>query len=586
MQGFTCIFVFSSTGNGKPNLPLTNNANLAVGCPANTECFIAGDIRVNEQTGLITMHTIWMREHNRVAALIRQFNSQFSPSKVFLTAREIISAQIQKITYKDYLPILIGDELDNLLGPYLPQGYNDEVDPSIPNSFAAAAYRFGHSQIQPFFDRLDQSYDPIPEGPLSLIDAFFNVPAFLDGGGTDPILRGLVSKPARSVDEFLVSLLTNDLFASDSSSVGLDLASLNIQRGRDHGLPPYLVWKRWAERVCGVSSEFKNELTKIHLLETYGSFDTIDLWVGGLAEESLPGGVVGATFACIFAKTFSNLRHGDRFYYENNDPATGLFTPEQTAEIEKASLSRVICDNGDDIQSIQPDAFRVMNRVRCSGIPSMDLQVFSSPELPSTCYMRLGNVNRFHQVTSISRLWPDTVFHVERHPGPTCLPFACPESGDDGRPVRVLVVNPGCIIQRNQNLGALSGGIFFGRLDESDIVPENGIYTSEDSCEQGTEVALTFHCRAFSPNTQQDQTPDISMDVEVNDNVVPADIWEMFLENEADTSPQTEEEDGEKLVALLQDVLAELKRDKTEETKAGSDEQLVSELAKALNAMH
>ena len=83
------------------------------------------------------------------------------------------------------------------------------------------------------------------------------------------------------------------------------------------------------------------------------------------------GGVVGPTFACIIGQQFLNLRKGDRFWYENgNHP--GAFTQEQLQQIRKASLSRIICDNLDDIESLQPFAFLTVDgfnnqRKACKG---------------------------------------------------------------------------------------------------------------------------------------------------------------------------------------------------------------------------
>ena len=122
-------------------------------------------------------------------------------------------AEWQHIVYSEYLPIILGPVGMNMLGEYT--GYNFSVNPSIANAFATAAYRFGHSQIMPLFERLDRDYKPLPIGPLRLQDAFFAPFRLLEEGGIDPILRGLVSTPVKqhSCTSVLNSNLTEALFA-------------------------------------------------------------------------------------------------------------------------------------------------------------------------------------------------------------------------------------------------------------------------------------------------------------------------------------------------------------------------------------
>ena len=364
------VYCFYLSADGGASLPVDTIG--LVECMGDQPCFLAGDVRVNEQISLTIMHTIWMREHNRIASSLLEMSPGADPEKVFQTARAIVGAELQKITFKNYVPILLGEK--NL---EFYTGYDPSIDPSIPNAFATAAFRFGHSQVNPFFDRLDIDNKPLDIGPLSLIDAFFSPEQYSMSGGTDPILRGLLTSPARKVDEYVNDALTNHLFQS-ISSLGLDLASLNVQRGRDHGLPPYSVWKKWAKLECGdsIASDFENSFTTFQFIRVYASLELVDLWIGGLAERKVPGGLVGPTFACIIAKTFQALRDGDRFYYENH--ASGLFTEEQINAIENTSLSRIICDNSDGIRSIQRDAFRAHPEelVDCSDLPSIDLSLW------------------------------------------------------------------------------------------------------------------------------------------------------------------------------------------------------------------
>lgn len=338
-------------------------------------CFLAGDHRANEQTALTVMHTLWAREHNRVAKALLNAHSTCSDEQVFQLARHIVVSQIQKIMYKDYLPIILGEPFynDSKLGVY--DEYDDKVDPSIPNSFATAAYRFGHSQVQPVFPRLDKDGNNITIGNLSLVDAFFDTSHY-NSTGTDPVIRGLLKEPARSVDEYLNSILTNKLFANDINSTGVDLASLNIMRGRDHGLPPYLVWRKWAMEVCEFPEsniKIRDPITEIKMYQIYGSLDSVDLFVGGLAEKPMRGGLVGPTFGCIFKQTFLALRDGDYFYYENDQ----VFTNKQIGEINHfSSLSRVICDNTESDFGEVPlnNAFKLDDKWgKCIDVPKIDL---------------------------------------------------------------------------------------------------------------------------------------------------------------------------------------------------------------------
>ena len=455
------------------------------------------------------MHTLWVREHNRVARFIRANNPSITGEEVFLIARDIVTSEVQKITYEDFLPILLGDSLCTLLPEY--QNYNDEVFPNIPNAFATAAYRYGHSQIQPMFDRLNANYRSIPAGPLKLVDAFFNT-SHVREFGLDPLLRGLLQKNARTVDEFLNSILTNRLFADDADAPGLDLASLNIQRGRDHGIPTYLVWKQWAKRYCGVESEFRNELTHIRLLQTYGSLDNVDLFVGGLAEKPLPGGLVGAVFGCIFGKTFQAVRDGDRFFYNNADPDTALFTADQRAQIARSSLSRVICDNT-NITSIQRNAFMAgQSRVPCSNITSMNLSVFIKK-----CFIRVGtNLSQDIIVSSRSTFTNESlnIRYVDDN-SPDCFSFQCPLDVAVRlrvRPRRSIV--RGCTHQTGGTLRPSQArnisDVYTISLFPHEVLESSGIYPSYSSCMNGAVTAVTFNCppqsvmqAAVAPNLEE-----------------------------------------------------------------------------------
>ena len=111
---------------------------------------MAGDQRVNEQPGLASLHTIWLREHNRLVTALESLNSDWDQEKVFQEARRILTAQWQHIIYSEWLPVLLGPHHVTRLN-LRPQtrgysnSYNEDVDPRISNEFAAAAFRLGES---------------------------------------------------------------------------------------------------------------------------------------------------------------------------------------------------------------------------------------------------------------------------------------------------------------------------------------------------------------------------------------------------------------------------------------------------------
>lgn len=200
-------------------------------------------------------------------------------------------------------------------------------------------------------------------------------------GVLDTYLLGLVNQRSGRMDPTLTTEVTNHLFEKPGKFFGIDLAAINIQRGRDMGVPGYnhfreycgLPRAKYFEDLTGV---FSNK-TLLRLSQLYKHVDDIDLWTAGISEYPIQDGLVGPTFSCLIARQFVNLRRGDRYWYENSGyPAQ--FTIEQLDEIRKSTAARLICDNSDDIDTIQASAMLVADsytnpRVPCASLPSIDL---------------------------------------------------------------------------------------------------------------------------------------------------------------------------------------------------------------------
>jgi peroxidase len=311
--------------------------------------FVAGDFRANEQVGLTTMHTLFVREHNHWADAIKASNPQLTGDQIYESARVIVAAEIQAITYREFLPVLLGSRA---IPRY--EGYDARTNAGIANEFATSAYRFGHSMLSATLLRLDRKGKPIAEGNLPLAKAFFTPDLLIKEGGIDPIIRGLASQQAQQIDPELVDDVRNFLFGAPGAG-GFDLASLNLQRGRDHGLASYNKTRiayglKPAKRFSDLT---KDKAIQKGLASVYADPDQIDLWIGSLCEPPFADAMVGETLAVLLRHQFLRLRRGDRFWYER------YLTPELRTLIERQTLAVIIRRNTEIGRELQDNVFLV-----------------------------------------------------------------------------------------------------------------------------------------------------------------------------------------------------------------------------------
>ncbi|MGK0365924.1 MAG: peroxidase [Saprospiraceae bacterium] len=317
--------------------------------------FVAGDVRANEQPGLTSLHTIFVREHNRICDQLIA-NGMNNEEQIYQTARKRVGAYIQSITYNFFLPAMGVD-----VAPYM--GYNSELQPDMSNMFATAAYRLGHTMVTTEILLIGIDCVELEDGSLPLLAGFFN-PAVIVEYGVEPFLQGLAAQTQQKVDTKIVDDLRNFLFPSQGGDpFGLDLASLNIQRGRDHGLPDYNSVRAYftgfgAEEFSDITGD---SATQVALADAYGSVYDMDLWVGLLAEDPIAGSSVGLTLNAILGSQFQKIRDGDYYYYLN-DPA---FDANQRNQISNTFLSEII-ERNTPIESLQANIFFA---VECNGTP-------------------------------------------------------------------------------------------------------------------------------------------------------------------------------------------------------------------------
>nr|CAD7428260.1 unnamed protein product [Timema monikensis] len=401
------------TKDGRHFLP--NSKEPTKDCDVESEdsvCYEAGDGRVNQHPGVAIIHTLFLREHNRIAGILQGLNSHWDDNRLYLEAKRIVIAIWQHITYIEWLPLVLGDDyvkkrnMSSVEG--FSEGYDDHLDPSTLNSFTAGAFRSFHSMAQGFIKFVDQDQKSRPGFPLR--EWFDRTTILQEDDKFDLMTRGMTSQPSQAMDEFVtedssqqqmvsvqlgksivfglvvVSLwlmlqirpsknsehhggqyqngpgeckqldnaclsptqssycslkqrsqtrvllstaiikLTNFLF-KHKHSFGLDLESLDIQRGRDHGLAPYNDFRE----LCGLPrannfSDLTDHIDEQHvelLSQHYLHVDDVDLFVGGRLERLIPRTLAGITFQCIMGEQFFRWKFGDRWFYDfKENPAS------------------------------------------------------------------------------------------------------------------------------------------------------------------------------------------------------------------------------------------------------------------------
>lgn len=317
------------------------------------EYYLAGDIRANEQPGLTSLHTLFVREHNRLADEIA--SAEFSEDdlsdaevdeSIYQRARLLVGAMVQSITYNEFLPALLGP---SGVAPY--GGYDAEVNPGIANIFSAAMYRVGHTMLPNDLMMLADDGGATSSGrdSIPLADSFFQ-PQVLQDFGIEPFLKGLSVQLAQEIDALVVDSVRNMLFDPPAQ---FDLAAINIQRGRDHGLPDY----NQTRVDVGLEPKFRfseitDRRTARKLSRAYdGDINNIDVWLGAIAERHVDGGSVGELMQTVLVDQFSRIRDGDRYYFENT------LQGEQLRSVQQTRLADIVARNT-ALTSLQSELFR------------------------------------------------------------------------------------------------------------------------------------------------------------------------------------------------------------------------------------
>lgn len=308
---------------------------------------------MNTSPGVFALYVVFMRYHNHVAGEIGAANDDdpagtaLTDDEIFLLARKKTIAVYQSFVEEKYLPTLLGYKLD----PY--EGYDPLVDPSIDEFFAAVSFRYAHTSLSGVIRLLDADFAPIPADPLYLRDTFKQA---LGGGsdiltvvgrhgGVEPFLRGLTVVAAKGHDASFV----------DDVNVWAEATTvLDVQRGRDVGIPPYNAVRRamgleaartFEDLVGGAAAAEVDDPELVSALRALylDDVELVDAYVGALVEPRDSSiDTMGPLFTRSIIDQFTRLRDGDRFWYRN------LYPPEEYESFPGLSdIIKLVCDDMD-----------------------------------------------------------------------------------------------------------------------------------------------------------------------------------------------------------------------------------------------
>jgi hypothetical protein len=231
---------------------------------------------------------------------------------------------------------------------------------------------------------MNNSGDELKEGSIKLQDAFFNPGTVVLSGGIEPFFKGMGTQVMQKMDCKVIDDLRNFLFGLPGSG-GLDLASINIFRGRDRGLSDYNALRSdFGLTKVKNFDDFTSSIEDSETLEAlYTNIDNIDPWVGMLAERHISGSIFGELVMRILESQFQVLRDGDRFYFEN-DPA---FTESQKESIKATKLYDIVMRNT-DLSVMQKELFFAMPHESIPDGPEIETERLSAALYPNPAFDR------------------------------------------------------------------------------------------------------------------------------------------------------------------------------------------------------
>lgn len=314
--------------NGETKMTIPHDNETHARNPKHTRnFFMVGDSRGNENRVLSSIHTMFLRNHNRLARLVRRripahkIRAAFPEKRgsvltldegIFQLAKRLNEATFQSIIVNEYYPAMTGRKLPSIT-------YDNRVGPALTDVFTTVGFRVGHTLINNEIVLVNP--DLSTSRRESIIGLFFENNAALLRDGVEPILRGAIWNKAQEIDLHIVEALRQTLFQFvRSEEMNRDLIALNLQRSRDHNIPSFSRLRELLglPRPRSFADISKNKEVQLSLDAAYGSVDEVEAFPGLLAEDHAPGSPMGETLIRVWQRDFVTILKGDRFNFKGD----------------------------------------------------------------------------------------------------------------------------------------------------------------------------------------------------------------------------------------------------------------------------
>ncbi|XP_063827412.1 peroxidase-like [Ostrinia nubilalis] len=350
--------------------------------PVENACYEFGDSYDGNVLSGIYLTAMWFyREHNRLARKLAELNPCWSDQQLYETARQINIAQWQYMLYYELMGPILGYQNALHAGIIFDtDGFVNDFDEHYkPGVFHE--YVIGTRWFHTFQDGRTDLYSKKGDylGTRTTVDDEFRS-GILEVNNTEADLtQGAFRQPAAKFDYVIEPDIAERIFGELQTAS--DLSAIDIMRGRDQGLPPYNEYRK----LCGMppAHSFEDLHDAIYpdkveqMRRIYEDVDDVDLMTAIYSEKLIKGGYVGPTLFCIMARNLVQWRKSDRYFFEHGDLPTSLTLP-QLNEVRRTSVARLLCDNGDRVDRIQPRALHNAGHgneiVDCKDIPGIDLR--------------------------------------------------------------------------------------------------------------------------------------------------------------------------------------------------------------------